>query len=130
MVCISGRLHDAAPCPLADATKYEWGASVATGSCTPRSTRRSHGPFRPVRFLLAWMSDVTHHPMSHITYVHNIPISNIIQRRNLKSLPIYNTKPIFATLIICVQFTKKIIYFFILFQWFYNVICHNSIPVI
>ena len=36
---ISGRLHDAAPCPLADATKYEWGASVATGGCTRGDTQ-------------------------------------------------------------------------------------------
>ena len=35
---ISGRLHDAAPCPLADATKYEWGASVVTGVCTRGDT--------------------------------------------------------------------------------------------
>ena len=48
-------------------------------------------------FLLARMSDVTHHPMSHITSAHNIPTSNTILRRNIKSPPIYNTKPIFAT---------------------------------
>ena len=48
-------------------------------------------------FLLARMSDVTHHPMSHITFAHNIPTSNTILRRNIKLPPIYNTKPIFAT---------------------------------
>ena len=37
--CISGRLHDVAPCPLADATKYEWGVSVVTGSCTRGDTQ-------------------------------------------------------------------------------------------
>ena len=40
-------------------------------------------------FLLARMSDVTHHPMSHITSAHNIPTSNTILRRNIKSPPIY-----------------------------------------
>ena len=49
-------------------------------------------------FLLARMFDVTHHPMSHITSAHNIPASNTILSRNIKSPPIYNTKPIFATL--------------------------------
>ena len=36
---ISDRLYDVAPCPLADATKYEWGASIATGSCTRGDTQ-------------------------------------------------------------------------------------------
>ena len=47
-----------------------------------RSLRQSEG------FLLARMSDVTHHPMSHITSAHNIPTNNIILRRNIKSPPI------------------------------------------
>ena len=33
--------------------------------------------------ILARISDVTHHPMSHITYAHNIPTSNTILRRNI-----------------------------------------------
>ena len=53
-------------------------------------------------FLLARMSDVTHHPMSHITSAHNIPTCNTILRRNIKSPPIYNTKPIFATIGLCI----------------------------
>ena len=58
--CISGRLHDASPCPLADATKYEWGASVA-GVCTRGDTKiqkAAHRPFRPVRVMSAAVGEL------------------------------------------------------------------------
>ena len=64
---------------------------------TPRTTRPAHQLIPPVisealrqsaGLILARISYVTHHPMSHITYAHNIPTRNTILRRNIKSPPI------------------------------------------
>ena len=74
-------------------------------------------------FLRAQMSDVTHHPMLHITSAHNIPTSNTILRCNIKSPPIYNTKPIFATYITGIILKRLISFVHILF----NYICQNRI---
>ena len=48
--------------------------------------------------ILARISDVTHHPMSHITYAHNIPTSNTILGVIYNPLRYNDITPIFATL--------------------------------
>ena len=62
--------------------------------------------------ILARISDVTHHPMSHITYAHNIPTSNTILRRNIIPSDIMISNPYLLQMHILVYniiFTSQII---------------------